>query len=205
MPGLNFMTKESPVSEKQPIGAFLLDEIKKWAVRVLFLAVASALIYLGTPLRDRLSAIWQVPEQIAEIVQKLELLTTEVQRATGEDRVIYEVPGLTYVTEPVYVGDRIVLHMVARRTRTGAACTLLSRTALFSDETNIPIPGDTVPAAQQLGTVETPLRIEITVPPQVRSGRVTVMLSLEFDCGSRRVFDTTRQTPFALLGRREGR
>lgn len=78
------------MTEKQPLREFLADEMKKWAVRVVFLAVASGWVFVLTPLKDRASAIWLVPEQIAGIKAKLDELTLEVQCATGEDRVIWE-------------------------------------------------------------------------------------------------------------------
>ncbi|WP_295044746.1 hypothetical protein [uncultured Paracoccus sp.] len=180
---------------------FFGDELKKWVTRVAILGVAITLAYLIQPTKDRLQLIWNSPDQLRAISEKLDILTAEVQRATGEDRVIHEAAGQTYVTEPVFVGDQIALNMVVRRTRIGSACTMLRRVALFTDETNIATPGPAKAAERQIGTADTPLRIVLDVPPQVRAGRVTVHLSLEFDCGGKRVFDATRPTAFMLLER----
>ena len=187
------------MSDKPTFTQFIVEEAKKWAVRVLFLGLASFLIFLFTPLKDRAAQIWNSPETLNSITDKIDLLTTEVQRATGEDRVIYEAPGLSYVREPVYRGDPITLHLVVRRTRVGAACRLVSRTAMFTDESNIAIAGASSPPARQLTSVEAPVRLILDVPPQVAPGRVTVSLSLEFDCGGKRVFDATRPVAFELL------
>ncbi|WCR13206.1 hypothetical protein [Paracoccus seriniphilus] len=180
---------------------FVTDEAKKWTARVAFAGCAALLVLLFTPWQERLQAIWDSPDRLASISDKLDYLTQEVMRATGEDRVIHEAPGLTYVTEPVYVGDRITLNIVVRRTRTGAACTLLTRTALFTDETNIATPGPGVSPSRQVGDSDTPMRLRLDVPHQLRPGRVTVHLSLEFDCGGKRVFDRTAPVAFMLLER----
>lgn len=189
------------MSDQRRIADFVADEAKKWAARTVIAGAVGVSLFLLTPLNERLSGIWHAPEKLTEISAKIDTLTTELQKATGEDRVIFEAPGLTYVTEPVYVGDRITLNMVVRRTRLGAACTMINRTALFVDETNIATPGIQKSAERQIGTTDTPLRILLEVPSQLRSGRVTVHLSLEFECGDKRVFDTTRPTAFMLLPR----
>lgn len=187
------------MSDKPTFTQFIVEEAKKWAVRVLFLGLASFLIFLFTPFKDRAAQVWHSPDTLKIITEKIDRLTTEVQRATGEDRVIYETPGLSYVREPVYRGDPITLHLVVRRTRVGAACRLVSRTALFTDESNIASAGEPVPPTRQVTTAEATLRLILDVPPQVAPGRVTVSLSLEFDCGGKRVFDATRPVAFQLL------
>ena len=191
------------MTEKPPLPRFILDEAQKWITRVIFAAVAMSLVYLLSPLRDRLTLIWHGPDRLAEISEKLDQLSQDVMRATGEDRVIHEVAGLSYVREPVYQGDPITLSLVVRRTRTGAACTLISRTAIFTDEANIASAGPAKKPARQVGTNETPLRLRMDVPPQVAPGRVTVYLSLEFDCAGRAVYDATRPVAFMLLKRPE--
>lgn len=180
-------------------GAFLLDEGKKWAARTSIMVVVGGAVLLVTPISDRVLRVWKSPEQLDEVLAKLDKLTTEVQRATGENRVIYETPGLSYVREPVYMGDQITLNMVIRRTQLGASCTLRNRTAIFTDETNIDSAGETVRPARQMTLTDTPVRLLLDVPPQVQPGRVTVYLSLEFDCGGKTVFDTTRPVAFALV------
>lgn len=185
--------------KQQSISDFLAEEAKKWTARTVIAGAVATCVFMLTPLNIRLSGIWNSPEKLSEISTKIDTLSAEIQKATGEDRVIYETPGLTYVTEPVYVGDAIVLHMVVRMTRLGAACTMISRTPLFVDDTNIATPGIQKRAERQVGTTDTPLRIPLDVPPELRSGRVTVHLSLEFQCGDRIVYDQTRPTPFMLL------
>lgn len=79
----------------------LANEFKCNAVaQIIF--VAMSLVYLLSPLRDRLMLIWHGPDWLAEISEKLDQLSHRVMRATDEDRVIQEVAGLSYVHEPVY-------------------------------------------------------------------------------------------------------
>lgn len=188
------------MSEHQKFGwGFILEEAQKWATRLIFAAVALALAYLFTPLKDRLSGIWEGPERLAEISAKLDALSLDVRRATGEDRIIREVPGLSYVTEPVHFGDTLTLNLVIRRTELGERCTLIKRTALFTDETNIASPGPSVSPAMQISTADTAIRLRLQMPAQIRPGRVTVHLSLEYECDGKRMFDQTSPVAFMLL------
>ncbi|TJZ85847.1 hypothetical protein [Paracoccus hibiscisoli] len=188
------------MSEKtQAFGAFLLDEAKKWAARTFIMLMVAVFVLLVTPMKDRLERIWNSPDLLAEVLNKLDELSAEVQRATGEDRVIFEVPGQSFVREPVHLGEQITLNMVLRRTKLGTPCTLLNRTAIFTDETGIANAGLTIRPARQVGAADTLIRLMLDVPQQVQTGRVTVYLSLEFDCGGKPVFDQTRPVAFALL------
>lgn len=187
--------------------AFILDEAKKWLARTVIMGTAALALFLLTPLKDRIGGIWTSPDQLAEISAKLDLLTTEVQKATGEDRVIFETAGLSYVREPVHLGDKILYNLVVRRTRLGAACTLLNRTPIFTDESNISSAGPTERPARQVSGADTPLRILLDIPAPVSAGRVTVYLSLEFECPgangtTKTVFDQTRPVAFMLLPKR---
>lgn len=179
--------------------SFVLEEAKKWAARTAIMLAVSVLVLVVAPFRDRIIAIWQSPAQLDQIAAQLEQIAAELARATGEDRVIHEAQGLSYVKEPVYVGEPITLNIVVRRTRLGEACVLLNRTAIFTDESNITSAGETLRPARQVTVAETAVRLSLDVPPQVQPGRVTVYLSLEFDCAGRRVFDQTRPVAFALL------
>ncbi len=196
------------MTDKQAsIAAFFVDELKK---RLVGLAVVGMLVLGGLmikPVQDRIAGIWTSPDQLAEISAKLDLLTTEVQKATGEDRVIFETAGLSYVREPVHLGDKILYNLVVRRTRLGAACTLLNRTPIFTDESNISSAGPTERPARQVSGADTPLRILLDIPAPVSAGRVTVYLSLEFECPgangtTKTVFDQTRPVAFMLLPKR---
>lgn len=126
-------------------------------------------------------------------------LQEDMAQVQGEDRVIREVPGLTYVAEPVYEGERIVFNFVAERTRLGEKCILRYSQPIFTDVFNIPTPGERRQAARQISNDPTPLRPGYTPPVNLRPGRVTVYLILAYTCDGEEVFDQTSTAAFELL------
>ena len=128
-------------------------------------------------------------------------LAEQVARATGEDRVIRQPEGLSYIKEPVSVGENVVMIMVAERTTLGRDCRLTEWIPIFTDERNIPTPGSRAVSGQvrrQIGDDLVTLRIEM-IPPELRPGRVTVYLTLDYDCGGKMVPDRTRVLAFELM------
>ena len=134
----------------------------------------------------------RMQNNIAELQQKMAVVQ-------GEDRVIREVPGLTYVSEPVYEGENIVFNMVAERTRLGLNCVLQYSQPIFTDMLNIPTPGLRREAARQIRDDPTPLRPGYTPPPNLRPGRVTVYLILAYTCDGKTVFDQTSTAAFEII------
>lgn len=117
----------------------------------------------------------------------------------GEDRVIREVPGLTYVSEPVYQGENIVFNMVAERTRLGLRCVLNYSQPIFTDMLNVPTPGARRESARQIKDDPTPLRPGFVPPHNLRPGRITVYLILAYTCDGKTVFDQTSTAAFEML------
>lgn len=117
----------------------------------------------------------------------------------GEDRVIREVPGLTYVSEPVYQGENIVFNMVAERTRLGEQCILEYSQAIFTDMLNVPTPGQRRLASRQIGGDPTPLRPGYKPPHNLRPGRITVYLILAYTCDGKPVFDQSTTAAFEMI------
>ena len=134
----------------------------------------------------------RMQNSIAELQQKMAVVQ-------GEDRVIREVPGLTYVSEPVYEGENIVFNMVAERTRLGLNCVLQYSQPIFTDMLNIPTPGLRREAARQIRDDPTPLRPGYTPQPNLRPGRVTVYLILAYTCDGKTVFDQTSTAAFEII------
>lgn len=138
----------------------------------------------------------QTWEQLQNDVAELRLKMLEV---TGEDRVIRETPGLTYVSEPVKVGDTVQFSFVAQRTRLGERCVLKNSTPMYTDERNIPTPGPMRQASRQIDGNPTPLAPHYKMPEGLRPGRVVMHLILEYYCDGKTVFDRTSSVPFLLL------
>lgn len=126
-------------------------------------------------------------------------LTDEVRRATGEDRIIRQARGLSYVTEPVRQGDDVVLNLVIERTGRGADCRFVSGQSLFTDVGGVAVPGSRVEPQRQVSTSQTRLRILLTPPDVLIPGRVELYLALEYQCDGRTVFDRTDTVTYQLL------
>ncbi len=144
------------------------------------------------PIAAFLKQWWQMQVDIAE-------LQADMRQVKGEDRVIREVPGLTYVSEPAYEGENIVFNFVAQRTRLGLGCILEYSQPIFTDQLNVPTPGARRQSARQIKDHPTPLRPGYTPPANLRPGRVTVYLILAYTCDGKTVFDQTSTAPFELL------
>jgi hypothetical protein len=112
-------------------------------------------------------------------------LRQDVQALQGEDRVIRQPPGLSYIEEPVTQGENVYMILVVSRTRLGNDCRLLEWVPLFSDEMNIPTPGERAnsgPVVRQINDTETRMRVEMVPPETLRPGRITVYLALTYQC-----------------------
>jgi len=144
------------------------------------------------PVRDFLDQWRAMQIDIAELQAKMAVVQ-------GEDKVIREVPGMTYVSEPVYQGEDIVFNMVAERTRLGLDCILEYSQPIFTDMLNVPTPGLRREAARQINDDPTPLRPGFTPPSNLRPGRITVDLILAYPCDVKTVFDQTTTAAFEMI------
>ncbi|SHF67782.1 hypothetical protein SAMN05444339_11046 [Loktanella atrilutea] len=189
------------------VRTFLWQRLGIWAVGGALWGMSLILAAIFTPLGDRVRDIWTSPERLERIEEKLDLMITDVRRATGEDRVIRQTPGLSYVTEPVRVGDLIVMNIVAERTALGRDCQLVDSQSLFTDGTNVTTPGRRAAEGaprRQIDDVPTRIRVELIPPPNLQPGRVELYLALEYRCGERTVFDRTDSVTYQLLPRAAG-
>ncbi|MDF2235360.1 hypothetical protein P2H44_22625 [Albimonas sp. CAU 1670] len=178
----------------------------------LILGATVGVVALTTPLLSQAVAVWRTPQRLdvalarieeaqLKLAQTVGELRNEVRSATGEDRVIRQPPGLSYIKEPVRAGENVVLMLVVGRTKLGADCLLTRWTPLFTDERNVATPGRKAGAPEvqrQIGTDVTTMRIEM-VPPQLRPGRITVVLVLDYVCDGQRVADKTDPVAYYLL------
>lgn len=151
---------------------------------------------------------------VARLSATVEDLAEDVRRATGEDRVIRQPQGLSYVEEPVTIGEDVVLWLTVARTRLGKDCRLIEWTPLFTDERNVPLAGSRARPGgvrRQITDEYEKLRVEITPPPSLTPGRVELYLALDYECpsdrdGARvmtRVPDRTEVVTYRLLAGRD--
>lgn len=187
------------VSTKSALAKFLQDEVAKWAVRMFLAALAVSLIWILTPISEKAKGIWNSPEVLSRVVRDIEALTAAVNQATGENRVIRQPPGQSYVTEPVVVGQGVTLNLVVQRTTLGATCRLIQGQSLFTDVSGVAVAGSDLRAVRQIGTDQTRLRVDLVPPPILHPGRIELYLALEYACGGRTVFDRTDTVTYTLL------
>ena len=192
-------------------GGFLLDEVRKAAVRLALWLALAVVVFVATPWWSQVAAVWrsaqtleQVRAEIHRLAEGLDALRGDVVRLAGEDRVIRQTPGLSYVAEPVRQGEPVTLYLVAQRTRLGAQCRLLTAVPLFTDSTGITVAGTVAPVGRQIGSEATRLRVGIDAPPSLRPGRIELHLALDYDCGGVRTPDRTDTVVFTLLERERG-
>ncbi len=162
------------------------------AVGVIWAVCGSAYSVSFGKARELLDAHYRMQADIIE-------LKAEVASLKGEDKIIREKPGLTYVSEPVYENEPIIFNMVAERTRLGEGCILQYSQPIFTDQMNVPTPGQRRMAARQIDRDPTPLRPGYMPPDNLRPGRVTVYLILAYECDGNTLFDQTSTAAFELL------
>ncbi|MHC9236983.1 hypothetical protein ACX9MO_15245 [Pseudooceanicola sp. 502str34] len=139
---------------------------------------------------------------VQKLAEQVEGLAQDVRRATGEDRVIRQPQGLSYVEEPVRAGENVVLWLTVARTRLGKDCRLVDWTPLFTDARNVPLAGSRMikgGVRRQIGDSFEKLRIEIVPPADLFPGRIELYLVLDYECGGKRVPDRTDVVPYQLL------
>ncbi|MEI4485587.1 hypothetical protein V8J36_05250 [Frigidibacter sp. MR17.14] len=189
-----------------PQKGFLRERLWIWLAGLFFWGMSAAAAALFTPLGTRLVLIWNGPADttahLAQIDNRLAEIEKSVSRALGEDRVIRQKAGLSYVEEPVHVGETVTLILVMERTKLGRDCRLTDWVPLFTDASNIPTPGERLnagPVRRQIGAEPTKLRIEIVPPPTLIPGRVEVYLSMEYDCAGTRIPERSDPVTYKLL------
>lgn len=164
-----------------------------------------------TVLASTASLIWAMTvgpvagfiDEWREMQVAIATLHKDVRSLKGEDRVIREITGLTYISEPVRVGEDVQFNMVLERTQLGEPCIYISSTPIYTDERNIPIPGPRKMGGRQISTDPTPLASIHQLAKSLRPGRVVGYLILEYQCNGKTVFDRTSSVPFLLLQQAE--
>ena len=187
-----------------PPPGFFMQEIWKWLARLGLWAVSFVLLAIFTPYWDQAISVWRAPQTLQEMQASLDGLRSDLRAATGEDRVIRQPPGLSYVQEPVIQGDNVIAFLKVQRTKMGKDCRLLDWTPLFSDASNVVIPGRRAAenVSSRRATTETgTFRVEMIPPAILLPGRIEVYLALDYDCGGQRVSERTDTITYRLIER----
>lgn len=137
---------------------------------------------------------------VEELTLQVARLVEDVRRANGEDKVIRQTPGLSYVEEPVLAGQPVILWLQAARTERGINCKLEDWVPLFRDTQNVLLAGSRAgPIRRQIGNRSEKLRVEIIPPPSLIAGRIELYLALEYTCDGERAPDKTDVVTYRLL------
>lgn len=214
-------TIESQGERLIPTRKFFLDRFWIWLTGLIIWLIGAAVLFLIEPVRTNVAAIWAAPATLAavqaDLAEMKSQVTTDItavkdqvstdvadlradiNAVAGDNRVIRQTPGLSYVTEPVHVGEPVVLNLVASRTELGARCVLTSGQSLFTEAGGVITPGSEVRPGRQMSEEQTRMRIRLTPPDSLRPGRIELYIALEYDCDGRRVFDRTDVVTYQLL------
>ena len=130
-----------------------------------------------------------------------------ILQALGEDRAIRQPPGLSYVQEPVYVGETIVVNLVIQRTEWGSACIFEDGHAVFVQPNGIIIGGSSIPTQRQVSTDLTRFQIPVNTPDtrfiqrSELNQRWAVYFALDYECYGHTVIEETDLIPFIMRDR----
>lgn len=123
-------------------------------------------------------------------------ISHQLETSAGTNRVTNQPDGVSYVREPVTLGQPITLILHIGRTEVGAGCALLESVPLFTDDFGTTFAGERREPAQQIGTQVVRREITLDLPAALRPGHVTLTLQLEYNCGGVTVFETTKPVSF---------
>ena len=73
-------------------------------------------VALWSPIGNTLKDIWDSPDRLTAIEASLGEISINMRNLTGENRIIRQSEGLSYVEEPVRRGENVFLYLVIERT-----------------------------------------------------------------------------------------
>ena len=163
--------------------------------------LTAAIVALWSPVSSNLRDIWDSPDRLNAIESGVDEIRESLRNLSGENRIIRQMEGLSYVEEPVRKGENVFLYLVIERTELGKNCVLTKAVPLFKDKTGVTTPGTRPerPLQSGLTTDPTVLRLEYIPPPNLELGRVEVYVSLEYECYGKVMFDRTDVLTYELL------
>lgn len=211
---------------KERAKKLVFDESLKWLISIFLFATGALVLAMFTPWWDNARAVWNSPARmeqgfnsVLETQQELRKEIAELQdtmlRVTGEDRVIRQPRGLSYIEEPVYRWEHVYMVLLIERTDLGASCRLMDWVPLFTDTTGITYPGrrfspgvNGIGVTRQIGTDLTRVRVEM-IPPDLRPdgtrqailhpGRIEVYLALEYKCDGKIISERTDVLTYRMI------
>lgn len=174
----------------------------KWMARVVFAAFTFIIIAIWTPVGSNVGAIWNSPTQLQEMSIKMDEISAQIEKLSGNDRITRQPDNMSYVKEPVSVGENITLVLFIGRTNSGAGCVLREVIPQFTDEMNVTFPGEPRRPTIQLDTRIVRRIVNLAQPKEItKAGRVRVQMQLEYECGHEPFFEMTKPVFYYALER----
>lgn len=167
------------------------------------MVLTATVVALWSPVSKNLKDIWNSPDRLTAIENGVSKINENMRNLAGENRIIRQREGLSYVEEPVRRGENVVLYLVIERTELGKNCVLTRAVPLFKDKTGVTTPGTRPERPLQAGLTTDPtvLRLEYIPPPNLELGRIEVYVSLEYNCDGKNMFDRTDVLTYELLNK----
>ena len=165
------------------------------------MALTAIIVALWSPVGSNLKDIWNSPDRLTAIETGVDEIRENMRNLSGENRIIRQKEGLSYVEEPVHRGENVFLYLVIERTELGKNCVLTKAVPLFKDKTGVTTPGTRPERPLQIGLTTDPtvVRLEYIPPPKLELGRIEVYVSLEYECDGKTMFDKTDVLTYELL------
>ena len=191
--------------------ALFIEEFKKFVVKSFFFVCVGIIAIIFTPYWDNVKAVWNSPVYVGEkldriastqnrIEDKVDENANSIESLLGNDRVIRQPSGSSYVREPVHVGEEISIFYLIQRTEYGKVCILKGAQPLFRDEVERTLLTGVLKDSLRQATVQIEDFLITIIPPEgLNIGRIEVHLVLEYNCDGRTVFDKTDILAYNLL------
>lgn len=126
------------------------------------------------------------PTLIGKLKEELGLneLKHLVLEATGETRILRQLPGQSYVKEPVYKGEPLTYVLTGSRTERGEKCTYKGAVPLFTTDSGLTLAGTFQGAGRQYTVNNTRTEMLLRLPPSLETGRISLQIQIEYECPS---------------------
>ena len=105
------------------------------------MALTAIIVALWSLAGSNLKDIWNSPDRLTAIETGMDEIRENMRNLSGENRIIRQREGLSYVEEPVHRGENVFLYLVIERTELGKNCVLTKAVPLFKDKTGVTTPG----------------------------------------------------------------
>ncbi len=180
-------------NKPHPIASFFREEFLKWSARMVFLVLGVALVWLLTPVSEKLQAIWESPETLAElrsvveerddatqaalkgIQQSVDMLSREMLIARAPQEIVEYGPASKF-SSGCRAGETCLLTLEVRRTSDAAErCEILQnsvrREIIAAQSGRTWEPEVVAGTTRNIGTTFVLIEVKVQLPLGLTRGR----------------------------------